>query len=471
MLAGLLSDWFGEAVFLQGQAARLQLLDLVRQCCKRPNGLAALVEGVTALDPHTPELSELVLLGDEWAAARALPTRDWDKLRQALRSVRLTDDPGAERRRLRHLARVATDGKCDDLPAHCGSAWSAFLHLADLNAGPNALPPAMVFIACLADQVEDKALAEEFLRWNWRWAERFEVTDLVEHAHWRARSAPRDGAEVVYLVFEVDPDPADQHKVVLSHWRQWDAPGWNAQRRGDVTVRRDELEREIDRVIAGLEADLGVRAEGVRVGAIFVEFVLPWDMLNTPVQYWRKATMSTDAVPLAVDHPVVLRSLERMRNQRFLLAWKKRWSAVAGRSASTLPYWGQANGGWDPTRMAIDLGADDSIVSLVLSEPPGDRGGRAWHEAAMAFRAGIPVILWDHEDCSTTGFHDAVTALFADGAVDQLPHRVARLRREALRSNASDVTHAGHGIAVLWDDADRLPEPLGAWWGSLGGSE
>ncbi|QQQ78763.1 hypothetical protein IOD16_10130 [Saccharothrix sp. 6-C] len=467
MLVSLLSDILGEPVSLEGSEVHLQLLGLVRWCCRHAGGLRGLVDCLRLLDPHAPEISQLVELGDEWAAFRALPTGDWDRLAKALRSVRLTDDPFEERRELRRLADVATDGHCDDLPARCRSVWSLFLHLADHNAGPGALLPAMVLVDCLAGRLEDGALAAELRRCNWRLAEKFELTDLVEQARWRNEAKIEgDEPDVVHLVFEVDPDPVDQDKVVLSHWLSWQSSGWHGRRRGDAAIRRDDLEAEVDRIIAELEAELGITPAAERVSAIVVEFSLPWEMINTAVEFWPKASPSDVSVPLAVDHPVLVRSLERTRAQRYRLVWKQRWNAIS--AEATRPYWSRTNGGWDLTGMAVDL-SDTSIVSLVLSEPPGDRRGRAWHEAAMAFRAGIPIIVWDREDCSTSHFHEAVTELFAAGEVRHLPDRLAQLRRDALRTNESDGPHAGRSLAVLWDDAERLPEPLTSGWGSQGG--
>ncbi|MER5268410.1 hypothetical protein ABTZ99_40585 [Actinosynnema sp. NPDC002837] len=467
MLVSLLSDVLGEQVSLDGSEVHLQLLGLVRWCCRHAAGLRGLVDCLRLLDPHAPEIAQLVELGDEWAAFRALPTGDWDRLAKALRSVRLSDDPFEERRELRRLADVATEGHCDDLPARCRSVWSLFLHLADHNAGPGALLPAMVLVDCLAGRLEDGALAAELRRCNWRLAEKFEVTDLVEEARWRNETkADGDDSDVVHLVFEVDPDPVDQGKVVLSHWLSWKGSGWHGRRRGDAAIRRDDLEAEVDRVIAELEAELGVTPAAEHVSAIVVEFALPWEMINTAVEFWPKASPADVSVPLAVDHPVLVRSLERTRAQRYWLVWKQRWNAISAEAAR--PYWSRTNGGWDLTGMAVDLN-DTSIVSLVLSEPPGDRRGRAWHEAAMAFRAGIPIIIWDREDCSTSHFHEAVTRLFAAGEVRRLPDRLAQLRREALLANESDGPHAGRSLAVLWDDAERLPEPLTSGWGSQGG--
>ncbi|MFT7838445.1 hypothetical protein Q5530_20085 [Saccharothrix sp. BKS2] len=472
MLVGLLSDLFGESVPLEGQEAHLQLLGLVRWCCRRGGGLAALVDCLSVLEPHAPEIALILDLGDEWTACRALPARDWDRFAQVLRSVRLADDPAEELRLLRRLAAVASAGRCDDMPARCRSVWSVFLHLADHNAGPDALPPAMVFVDCLAGRVGDSALADELRRYNWRWAERFEVTDLVERADWRAEPGARQ-ADVVHLVFEVDPAPDDPEKVVFSHWRYWagsdgSGPGGNTARRGDAQVHRADLEAEVDTVIAELEVELGTTAAGARVSAIVVEFTLPWEMINTPVEFWRKASLSDIAVPLAMDHPVVVRSLDRMRAQRYWLAWKQRWSTMSGEQVPPRLYWSDANGGWDLTGMAVEL-KDTSIVSLVLSEPPGDRRSRAWQEAALAFRAGIPIIIWDREDCSNPRFREAVTEMFEAGGVHGLPHRLAELRTEALRSRNAVEPHAGRSLAVLWDDAERLPEPLTYGWGSQGG--
>jgi hypothetical protein len=469
MLVSLLSDVLDEPVSLEGHEVHLQLLALVRWCCRRADGLPALVDCLRVLDPHAPEIVELIDLADEWAARRALPTGDWDRLAKALKSVRLSDDPFEERRQLRRLAAVATGGHCDELPVRCRSVWSLFLYLADHNAGPGALPPAMVLVDCLAGRLGDDPLAVELRRCNWRLAEKFEVTDLVEQARWRNETTTASDTEddVVHLVFEVDPDPVDQGKVVLSHWLHWEGFGLHGRRRGDVAIRREELEAEVDRVIAELEAELGVTPAAEGVSSIVVEFALPWEMINTAVEFWPKASPSDATVPLAVDHPVLVRSLERTRAQRYWLVWKQRWSAVSDEAAR--PYWSRANGGgWDLTGMAVEL-RDSSIVSIVLSEPPGDRRGRAWHEAAMAFRAGIPIIIWDREDCSTSRFHEAVTGLFSAGEVRRLPHRLAELRREALLAKDSDEPHAGRSLAVLWDDAERLPEPLSSGWGSQGG--
>ncbi|CCH29660.1 hypothetical protein ABZ816_15065 [Actinosynnema sp. NPDC047251] len=472
MLTDILGDLFEGPVHLNGSATRAQLLDLVRQCCHHhPAGLKWLVSALRVLDPYTPALDRLGELSDEWVAAKALPTRDWDRLREVLRSIRLAEGESAERRLLRELVRTSTVGKCEELPAGCRSTWTTFLYLANRNTSPNRLSPVMVFVAQLADRVADRAVAEELLRWNWRWAERFEVTDLMAADRRRPELAGHLRTDAVCLVFELDPDPVEPEKVTLSYWRHWAGSRWNGRREGDVEVALQDLEAEIDRVIAELEVDLGSAPEGVRSGSIMVEFVVPWEMVNLPIELWRKASLSADTVPLAVEHPVVMRSLERKRHSRFLLAWKQRWRTLVEHSSPLRSYWAHAYQDNDFTKMAVDLQEDDTVASLILSEPPGDRRGRAWREAAAAFRAGIPVLIWDRADCANPRFREAVNTVLADGALEDLPHRVAQLRRAALKAGPGEFPHAGHSFAVLWENASRLPEPRVRSWVPQEGSE
>jgi hypothetical protein len=465
MLADLLSDMFGEVVSLHGQTGtRMQLLDLVRQCCKRLAGLHILAKVVAVVEPQAPEVPVLTQLSDEWDAAEALPTDDWENLRDTLLSVRLAEDVAQLRHRLRGIVRQATGGRID-LPAHCASVWATFVHLAGANSPGGSLPPAIIFLQRVADLTGDLVIAERLRDWIREWDELFGLAGEL----YEPTKQPADvdqSTNAVHLVFLLEPNPTDQDSFVVAHWRHWDAKGWVPQRLGDTLVRRDDLEHEIDAVIAELETELGKAANVDHLTTICLEFVVPWDFLNTPIEFWRKQTMSDDTVPLAVDHPVVLMSLDRLRAARHRLAWRQRWASLSEQSIANRPYWSKPSGVDYFTMLSATLEADDQIVSLVLSEPPGSRDGMAWREAAMAFKAGIPAVIWDREDCSATHFRDAVDTMLKDGAIFELPQRVAELRRDALRLSEPHHHHAGHSIAILFDDPDRLPEPPSSWWNS-----
>jgi hypothetical protein len=259
----------------------------------------------------------------------------------------------------------------------------------------------------------------------------------------------------VHLIIQIDPDPMDADQLLVSHWRQWDPHEWRPQRGHDMTIAASELEAEVDNLIGGLETMVGASADAAKTEDIAIEFVLPVELLNFPVQHLRKKALAS-AIPLAVHHPVVIRSLERLRTPRLHLAWRRKWARISGKQAR--PYWSRPSGADYFVRLATEL-TDQHVFSLILSEPPEPDNNVAHLEVATALQAGIPAIMWHRRDCSSPEFRDAVTTMVADGALVQLPQRVAELRHQALRGGVASPSHPGWEIALLWDDPDRLLEP------------
>jgi hypothetical protein len=128
-------------------------------------------------------------------------------------------------------------------------------------------------------------------------------------------------------------------------------------------------------------------------------------------------------------------------------------------SEQARPYWSRPSGAEYFVRLTTQLHSDECVVSLVLSEPPEPGNKIAAKEINAALRAGIPAIIWHRIDCSSPEFREAVTTMVADGALVQLPERVAELRRAALQFGGATSGHPGWEIALLWDDATRFPEP------------
>jgi hypothetical protein len=248
----------------------------------------------------------------------------------------------------------------------------------------------------------------------------------------------------------------DSDQLLVSHWRQWDPHEWRPQRGDDRTIPSLALEAEVDNIIEGLESMLGASADAANSEDISLEFVLPMELLNFPVQHLRKKALADRMVPLAVDHPIVLRSLERLRTPRLHLAWRRRWERTAGKQMR--PYWSQPSGSDYFVRLTTELRADQRVFSLILSEPP-EAGNNAHLEVAAALHAGIPAIVWHRLDCSSAHFRDAVTTMVADGALVHLPRRVTALRLDALKLGTMTPGHPGWEIAILWDDPNRLLEP------------
>jgi hypothetical protein len=472
MLVDMLAEWFGTPLPLRTlPTARAVFIELVTVCRRQPDGLTALVKQVCFLDPLAADGRKMAELADEWQAFSLIfgtgPTdstadRSWAELRAALLPVRLAGTTsGEEWRAVSGLARVATDYRLHELPAHCSAVWSAFTHLVGANAAPRSLPPWMVFLDCVAERLAaDPARARAVQRWVRQYAGEWGLEQRLDDAPWRSRYEADEVRWPAYLVIQVDPDPLGSDRIVLSHWWQRDQPYWRPRRQPDRHLTRDELKSVFDDVVTDVEAALGTMAHVRPAAQLMLEFVLPLEMLNEPVEFWRRRSPVGGAPrPFVLDHPIVLRSLERLRAPSCHLAWRRRWEAFKRQPRAVRAYWSQPSGVNYFERLAADLSGDQTIMSLVLSEPLIPGNTKACEEWAIALKYGVPAILWHREDCGDSDFRAAVAAIAADGGLAELPGRIAELRQAGLRVGPDDLAaHLGRNIAVLWDDPDRLPE-------------
>jgi hypothetical protein len=170
----------GAELSLRSQTTtRTYVVELVQVCARLPHGLDLLVDELEFLDPLAPEIPALLCLCDEWQAAGIYADNMWPELRSALRSVVLS--PGDnELDRLLRLVATATNSRIKELPKHCSTLWHAFVYLAGLNSLPNALPACMLLLECVAHEINDPALAGRLRKWNRAWAERWQITDLLD---------------------------------------------------------------------------------------------------------------------------------------------------------------------------------------------------------------------------------------------------------------------------------------------------
>lgn len=455
MVANIGRQLGAELSLRKQSTARLNIIELVRVCAGLPRGLELLTEQIRFTDPLTPQLPELRHLCDEWQTAHTLADM-WLELRTTLLPLRLTVGGDAtEVRMLRNLATVATESRMPELPPQCSTVWRLFVFLAGSNAGPSGVPPCVLLLKWLAECVPDPVIASTMRKCYRSLATQWELVDQLDDVM-SGNATHQDQARPVYLLIQIDPDPMDSDQLLVSHWRQWDPHEWRPQRGDDRTIPSSALEAEVDNIIDGLESMLGASADAANSEDIGLEFVLPMELLNFPVQHLRKKALAGRMVPLAVDHPIVLRSLERLRTPRLHLSWRRRWERSAGKRMR--PYWSQPSGSDYFVRLTAELSADQHVFSLILSEPP-EAGNNAHLEVAAALQAGIPAIVWHRLDCSSSQFRDAVRTMVADGALIHLPRRVTELRHDALKLGTTTPGHPGWEIAILWDDPTRLLEP------------
>ncbi len=436
-----------------GEALRPWLLRLIEKCSTVRDGLPCLVRSLAYVEQSSTTVTALWRMVDEWEAVDFFDGADLHVLRPVLRAV----GPAG----LATLARRASRSRVQELPAWCDTAWQVFLRLAGGNSVEGELPASMAFLALTVDWlIEDsqREAAERIRRWNSRQARAWGLEK--EMAEWQqARFTAASQSPVpAYLTIQFEPDARDSECYFLSHWRQSDTDGWHPVPGETIHVRRDRLSGEVEKLVEAAEemwADLRQ--------PIILEFILPWELLNEPVEWWHKESSSVSPTPLVMDYAVTVRSLERLRKAAWHRPWHKKWHQLKEQPAESEAFRSRPTG--DRAyffHMERELKEDEHMVCLVLSQPPGGDNETGYQEFLAGLRAGVPAMIWHRKDCSDPMFKDAVGEILQDRGLGSLAERAAQRRKEALAlgPDAWDG-HVGRHLAILLDDPERKPGPPG----------
>lgn len=434
---------------------RHQYIALLRLCLRedpasgRSGGLACLATVLELMDPGSPEAATLSRLADEWQAVRTLPaefTQAWDLLEAALQSVRLSPDERGL------LVMAATLSRLRRLPDHCTTSWSDFLYLVGQNTAPRQVPPWMVYLDKATEWMSQQHRSE-LRALNRRRAARWEFGDTFDRRRYDSPWSgwPSTAVHDEHLAIRIRPAPFDDNHYTVSHWFHSDARSPHFEgRRDSAVIPFAQLQRTVGDVISEVE-----RVEGDRPGHLRLEFVLPLELINLPVESWPLDAEDPHLL-LGTAYPtVVIRSLDRLLDERWHRWWRLRWQTLKDEPTSSSWYISVPDGGPRHHEKVLAGLLDERQVAAVLSEPPELDRPRGCLEIRTALRTGYPVVVWHRTSESTAEFRQALAELFAGGFADLLS-RITRFRQEAA-ALGSEHDHIGRHLAVLWDDPDRKP--------------
>ncbi|GAB1508991.1 VMAP-C domain-containing protein [Actinophytocola sp. KF-1] len=324
--------------------------------------------------------------------------------------------------------------------------WHACTRLADVNSGPDGVPPVLVFLDALATEVGGE-LGGAMTGWVDRQVRRMRIEEAF--AERRAAAARAVGVEQrLHLVISLEHDGIDADRYVLSAWRQDDPDVWSPVR-GDIReVRVDDIERAVDDVVVTAE-----RAWAGQRAAVTLEVFLPRELLGLPVHSWHKEYDSGQPQPLCLDYIIRVRSLDRLKATHWHRVWRERWQSMRADPSPARIHFAEKG----EERVDVALRDHDS-VAMVLNAPPLLSVSTTVDEFTAGLRSGLPVLLWC-PGASSAELHELVTGLVERGGLFDLPHQSKKVRRAALRSSVYpfDSTHA-RDLVVLWDDPDRTIE-------------
>jgi hypothetical protein len=335
-----------------------------------------------------------------------------------------------------------------------------FLTLEMLNSGTDGVPKPLVFVEHLAARVR-LDLALELRRWADRQATRMSLSSQLREVR---RQLPRTSIPTspqprtaAYIVFALRPEGTAGHRYRLSHWQQLDtSAGWYPQPGEDVTGSLSAVKRQVATLIEHVEGEWAQYVPDIRV-----EFVLPMNMLNYDVDQWPWEIESRIPQPMGCRLSVVVRSSDRIRFKKWHRYWHARWQKLESHvySSGAIPpeagHWNRADDRRALRELTSHFDEHPDIVALMLSAPP--RSANHFDELVVGLRAGIPIMIWHREDCSTEEFLTAVKDFLHTSSPGHLLDRVRVLRSAAFAE--ADENHVGNHLTVLWDDPVRPVVP------------
>jgi hypothetical protein len=238
--------------------------------------------------------------------------------------------------------------------------------------------------------------------------------------------------------------------TVIAHLYHRLADGWSWER-----LKDQQCESSLEGVKAAVNVHIEVAREA-ELSSFEIGFVLPRLLFSSMPERWPVPMLFDDPSPVALEHPVVLHSAERMTRHELHRKWASRTDQVRARLAS-----GPADIGWLDMALRDNSPALRQEVARLLTTvialgfvpraAPASLNGDA---LLAAVGAGVPYVLWvEDEPLDWAEVRTRVASLVGGGSADSLAER---LHDDRVRSRDP----LAGGVRLIWDDPMRLPESL-----------
>jgi hypothetical protein len=277
-----------------------------------------------------------------------------------------------------------------------------------------------------------------------------------------APAAPGPGTpadEPAVLLFAIRPAVSEADRYEIKAWLSVRGET-TCLAAGEERHTREDLPGAVDR-FRGLAATHAVGT------GLWVEFLLPRELIPEAVDQWEVTVDEGCAFPVGAEHPVLVRAADRYYCPRQFRA--KRLAALRER--------GRGLGGCGPARVIRDLPPPDqtpgvvlyardaargdllyahllddrAVLGAVFDEPPPPESTGRWDVLVTLFAVGMPVVAWGRNRRRAA---EQLVALITNCRFGDVPARVREWRLSAVGADPED---SGRHVALLWDDPDRPP--------------
>lgn len=449
--ATVLGEQMARTVDVRGVRLREDVVAMVRAALNAEGGERVLVKVVELFEGPAPaeELDRLLAPAAPAGAALPGPLSGHDT---ATAHVLLAEAKGeVSASRLRDVLAEELNGLY--LPSGL-TPEQLFAHVLEWNAQPDGLPPAVLLVDTAATLAASPGHRGTLLKWVDGWAHRSDLTAALARRRSLRRSTPADPDTPCCLIVAVEPTRDGTGEIVVRSWLNTVPGRWDPQPGEPATTTLDGLGQAVESALRQGAPLWSVPADpDGREQPTYVEFVLPYDLLNHDVAGLSFRVGHGRPLPLGLKYGVHLRSLERMRTDDVLVRrqWRERWSSLR-KHGVTVHGWTDADAQrLDAWQTAL---AGESARTAVVLDAPADTPALEALKAAIA--EGISLAIWDRRGAFIEERREVVTAVFASVPIAaQIPMAIHRLRKKAV-DPAQSPDLLGRHIAFFWDDPTRV---------------
>ncbi|MFI6622319.1 hypothetical protein [Streptomyces sp. NPDC050528] len=347
------------------------------------------------------------------------------------------------------------------VPGEPSTLLELFDALVDFNAPSDRIPPSVVALEWIGVQTADKTGAHRCHEWAERWARDHDCLPALMRRRQARDQWQADPRVPRALLIMVEPAGDGSDDVTVRYWIN-DLAGHWAPRAGEATeTHMDGLGAAVERALAeGERLWAASRADPVDQLPPFVEFILPYLLLNHDVARLEIGADEPGAAAIGPRYCVHLRSLDRLRrvpHDPFIAnRWRQRWQELH-QHGTRLHHWAHGDkvplDRWSRSLTHRQQGSAP-YTALALDAPR--QGSQALTVLKRAIAEGFGLALWDRRGKLEPRSRETIAELL-DGTrtAHGVPRRVQEMRARAEADVDGDV-FLGRHVACLWDDPDRI---------------
>ncbi|MFI6938190.1 hypothetical protein ACIBI4_02850 [Streptomyces sp. NPDC050418] len=348
------------------------------------------------------------------------------------------------------------------VPREPATVLALFKELLEYNAPPDKILPCVVLVEWTALRLSDETAAQACRAWAEEWARSQVCLPALERRRERRENHRADPDIPRCLLIMVEPDE-DSGDITVRYWINGLAGTW-APRAGDLTVTRlDGLSRAVENALVEGEHlwdPARPDADSEHLLPPYVEFILPYRMLNHDVARLEIGAGGPGATAIGPRYCVHLRSLDRMRiyhtDPITRNRWRSRWRELHRRGPH-LQHWAHDDGvpleQWTGSLAHHPHGAAP-FTALALDAPC--RGSSGLTALKRAIAEGFGLALWDRRGGLEPRTRETLAELLNNtGSARGVPRRIQAMRVRA-EADVSGEAFLGRHVACFWDDPERV---------------